>query len=92
VAAAADPAGKLDVSFEAIRFAGADSGRLLQVIQAASQASGDLVGSVNLGGKGVIKTKDSSGSFSYFYVRNDVALAVTAKDDAAADPALRVLP
>ena len=92
VAIAADPAGKMDISFAAIRFAGADSGKLLQVFQAASQASGDMVGSVNVGGKDVIKTKDSSGSFSYFYVRNDVVLGVTAKTDAAAGPALQVLP
>lgn len=89
---ATDTAGKLDVQFAAIRFAGADSGKLLEVFKAASQASGDLVGSVNLGGKDVIKTKDSSGSFSYFYVRNDVVLGVTAKDDAAAATALAVLP
>ena len=93
VAIAADPTGKMDISFAAIRFAGADSGKLLQVFQAASQAQGNLVGSVNLGGKDVIKTKDSSGtSFSYFYVRNDVVLGVTAKDDASAAPALQLLP
>jgi hypothetical protein len=80
------------VQFVAIRFAGADSGKLLQVFQAASQASGDLIGSVNLGGKDVIKTKDSSGSFSYLYVRNDVVLGVTTKDDATAAKALAVLP
>lgn len=80
------------VQFVAIRFAGADSGKLLQVFQTASQASGDLVGSVNLGGKDVIKTKDSSGSFSYLYVRNDVVLGVTTKDDATAAKALAVLP
>jgi hypothetical protein len=88
MAAAVDAA----VQFVAIRFAGADSGKLLQVFQAASQASGDLIGSVNLGGKDVIKTKDSSGSFSYLYVRNDVVLGVTTKDDATAAKALAVLP
>jgi len=94
VAVAADPTGTLQVQFEAIRFAGADSGKLLQVFQTASQASGDLVGTVNLGGKAVMKTKDSSGTgtFSYFYVRNDVVLGVTAKDDATAATALAVLP
>jgi hypothetical protein len=92
VAIAADPTGKMDISFAAIRFGGADSGKLLQVFTAASQASGDLVGSVNVGGKDVIKTKDSSGSFSYFYVKNDTVLGVTAKTDAAAAPALQVLP
>ena len=80
------------VQFVAIRFAGADSGKLLQVFQTASQVSGDLIGSVNLGGKDVIKTKDSSGSFSYLYVRNDVVLGVTTKDDATAAKALAVLP
>jgi hypothetical protein len=80
------------VQFVAIRFAGADSGKLLQVFQAASQTSGELIGSVNLGGKDVIKTKDSSGSFSYLYVRNDVVLGVTTKDDATAAKALAVLP
>jgi len=88
MAAAVDAA----VQFVAIRFAGADSGKLLQVFQTASQASGDLIGSVNLGGKDVIKTKDSSGSFSYLYVRNDVVLGVTTKDDATAAKALAVLP
>jgi hypothetical protein len=92
VAVAADPTGKMDISFAAIRFAGADSGKLLTVFTAASQATGDLVGSVNVGGKDVIKTKDSSGSFSYFYVKNDTVLGVTAKTDAAAGPALQVLP
>jgi hypothetical protein len=91
-AVAADAAGKLDVRFGAIRFAGADSGKLLEVFKAASQASGELIGSVNLGGKDVIKTKDSSGSFSYLYVRNDVVLGVTTKDDATAAKALAVLP
>jgi hypothetical protein len=91
-AAAADAAGKLDVTFAAIRFAGADSGKLLEVFKAASQASGELIGSVNLGGKDVIKTKDSSGTFSYFYVRNDVVFGVTTKDDATAAKALAVLP
>ena len=93
VAVALDPTTKSDVVFAAIRFAGADSGKLLQVFQAASQASGDLVGSVNVGGKDVIKSKDSSGgSFSYFYVRGDVVLGVTAKTDAEAAPALTVMP
>ena len=51
-----------------------------------------LIGMVNLGGKDVIKTKDSSGSFSYVYVRNDTLLGVTCKDDATAARALAVLP
>jgi len=93
VAVAADMTGKAGVTFIAIRFAGADSGKLSQVFQAASQASGDVVSSVNLGGKDVIKTKDGiSGSFSYLYVRNDVVLGVTTKDDATAAKALAVLP
>ena len=32
----------------------------------------------------MVKTKSSSGGFSYFYVRNEVILGVTAKDDTAA--------
>ncbi len=92
VAIAADPTGKMTTSFAAIRFAGAESGKLLQVFQAASQASGDFLGSVSVGGKDVIKTKDSTGGFSYFYVRNDIVLGVTAKDDASAATALAVLP
>ena len=92
VAVASDAAGKLDTQFAAIRFAGADSGKLLEVFKAASQASGDLVGSVNLGGKDVMKTKDASGSLSYFYVRGDVVLGVNAKDDTAAAAALAILP
>jgi hypothetical protein len=89
---AVDITNKMDVTFAAIRFAGADSGKLLQVFQAASQASGSLVGSVNLDGKDVNKTKDSAGSVSYLYVRNDVILGVSAKDDATAAKALAVLP
>ena len=92
VAMAADPAGTLDTQFAAVRFAGADSGKLIRVFQASSQTSGDLVGTVNLGGKDVVKTKSSSGGFSYFYVRNEVILGVTAKDDTAAAAALAVLP
>jgi len=92
VAFAGDPTGKMDVTFVAIRFAGADSGKLLQVFQAASQTQGSVVTSVNVGGKDVIKTQDKSGSLSYFYVRNDVILGVSAKSDAAAAPALQALP
>ena len=92
VALAADAAGTLDTQFVAVRFKGADSGKLLQAFQAASQASGDLVGTVSIGGRDVIKTKDTSGTFSYFYVRNDVVLGVTAKDDATATAALALLP
>jgi hypothetical protein len=92
VAMAADPLGTLDTQFAAVRFRGADSAKLLQVFQASSQASGDLVGTVNLGGKDVIKTTSSSGGFSYFYVRNEVILGVTARDDTAAAAALAVLP
>jgi hypothetical protein len=92
VAFAADPTGKMEVTFVAIRFAGADSGKLLQVFQAASQTQGSIVTSVNVGGKDVIKTQDKSGSLSYFYVKNDTVLGVSAKTDAAAGPALQVLP
>ena len=91
-AVAVDPTGKVDIVFIAIRFAGADSGKLLEVFKTASQTSGDLVGSVNLGGKDVIKTTASSGTFSYFYVRNDVVFGVIAKSDATAATALAVLP
>ena len=92
VAAAADATGKLDVSFIAVRFVGAESGKLLEVFKAAAESSGEFVGAVNLGGRDVLKAKDGSGSFSYVYVRGDVVLGVTAKDDAAAAPALAVLP
>jgi len=92
VAVASEAAGAGDVTFVAIRFAGADSGKLLDVFKAATQASGSLISSVNVGGKDVIKTKDSSGSFSYFYVRNDTVLGVSAKDDATATAALALLP
>ena len=91
-AVAVDPTGKVDIVFIAIRFAGADSGKLLEVFKTASQTSGDLVGSVNLGGKDVIKTTASSGTFSYFYVRNEVVFGVIAKSDATAATALAVLP
>jgi hypothetical protein len=93
VAIATDPTSKTAVTFAAIRFAGADSSKLLQVFQAASVTAGTVVSAANVGGKDVIKTKDTTGaSFSYFYVRNDVVLGVTAPDDAAAAPALQVLP
>jgi hypothetical protein len=93
VAVAADPANATGITFLAIRFAGADSGKLQQVFLAAAQASGDYLGSVSVGGKNVIKSKDTAGtSFSYFYVKNDTVLGVTAKDDATAAPALALLP
>lgn len=48
---------------------------------------------MNVGGKDVLKTTDSAGgTSSYFYVKNDTILGVTAKDDATAAPALGVLP
>jgi hypothetical protein len=81
------------VTFIAIRFAGADSGKLSQVFQAASQASGDVVSSVNLAGKDVIKAKSTNGDLSYFYVKNDTIFGVSGpKDDATAGAALAVLP
>jgi hypothetical protein len=93
VAVAADPTGTSGVTFLAIRFAGADSGKLSQVFQAASQASGDVVTSVNLAGKDVLKAKSSNGELSYYYVKNDTVLGVTGpKDDTAAAAALAVLP
>jgi hypothetical protein len=93
VAMAADPTGAMSVTFAAIRFAGAESVRLLQVFQAAAQGSGSPVTSANVGGRDVIRSQDTAGgTFSYFYVRNDVVLAVTAADDASAAPALQVLP
>ncbi len=93
VALAEDAAGTLGVTFEAIRFAGADSGRLLQAFEAATQDSGDLVGFVHLGGKDVLKANEGStmGSFTYSFVRTDVVFRVTATDDAAADAALAIL-
>jgi hypothetical protein len=93
VAVAADPTGTSGVTFLAIRFAGADSGKLSQVFQAASQASGDVVTSVNLAGKDVLKAKSSNGDLSYYYVKNDTVFGVTGpKDDTAAAAALAVLP
>ncbi len=75
MAVATDPTGASGITFLAIRFAGADSGKLQQVFLAAAQASGDYVGSVSVGGKNVIKSKDTAGtSFSYFYVKNDTVL------------------
>ena len=92
VAIASDIAETSGLTFIAIRFAGADSSKLLQVVQAASQASGQTVTSVNLGGKAALKATDSSGSSSYFYVKNDTILGVTAPDDATAATMLAVLP
>ncbi len=93
VAVAADMTGKSGVTFIAIRFAGADSGKLSQVFQAATQASGDVVSSVNLAGKDVIKAKSTNGDLSYFYVKNDTIFGVSGpKDDATAGAALAVLP
>ena len=92
VAVAMDPATS-GIQFVAIRFAGADSGKLSQVFQAASQASGDTVSSVNLGGKDVLKSKSSNGDVTYFYIKNDTVFGVTgAKDDATAATALALLP
>ena len=93
VAVAADATGTSGVTFVAIRFAGADSGKLSQVFQAASQASGDTVSSVNLGGKDVLKSTSSGADVTYFYVKNDTVFGVTGvKDDATAATALAVLP
>ena len=93
VAVAADATGSSGITFVAIRFAGADSGKLSQVFQAASQASGDTVSSVNVGGKDVLKTTSSSGDVTYFYVKNDTVFGVTgAKDEATAATGLAVLP
>jgi hypothetical protein len=93
VALAEDAAGTLGVTFEAIRFAGADSGRLLQAYEAATQASGELVGLVHFAGRDVIKANESSGmgSFTYAFVRTDVVFRVTATDDAAAGAAIAIL-
>ena len=79
-------------TFVAMRFAGADSGKLLQVFQAASVASGEVVTPANVAGKDVLKTTDKAGAITYFYVRNDMVLGVTAKDDATAAAGLALLP
>ena len=93
VAIAMDPAGTSGIGFVAIRFAGADSGKLSQVFQAASQASGDTVSSVNLGGKDVLKSTSSNGDVTYFYIKNNTVFGVTgAKDDATAATGLALLP
>jgi hypothetical protein len=93
VALAEDAAGTLGVTFEAIRFAGADSDRLLQAYEAATKASGELVGLVHLDGRDVVKANESSGtgSFTYSFVRTDIVFRVTAADDAAASAALAIL-
>jgi len=78
--------------FVAVRFAGADSGKLLQVFQAATVSSGAVVTPVNVAGKDVLKTADKTGTISYFYVHNDVVVGVTAKDDATAVAGLALLP
>ena len=79
-------------TFVAVRFAGADSGKLLQVFQAASVASGEVVTPVNVAGKDVLKTTDKAGAITYFYVHNDVVLGVTAKDETTAAAGLALLP
>jgi hypothetical protein len=79
-------------TFVAVRFAGADSGKLLQVFQAASVASGEAVTPANVAGKDVLKTTDKAGAITYFYVHNDVVLGVTAKDEATAAAGLALLP
>jgi hypothetical protein len=79
-------------SFVALRFAGADSGKLLQVFQAASVASGEVVTPANVAGKDVLKSTDKAGAITYFYVHNDMVLGVTAKDEATAAAGLALLP
>jgi hypothetical protein len=79
-------------TFVAVRFAGADSGKLLQAFQAASVASGEVVTPANVAGKDVLKTTDAAGAITYFYVHNDVVLGVTAKDEATAAAGLALLP
>jgi hypothetical protein len=87
-AAASDPAGTTGFpSFVALRFAGVDGSRLLQVLPAAMQESGLSVETVTIGGKDVMKVEYSD-STAYYYVRDDVVLGVTAKDAAVAAEAL----
>ena len=92
MASAFDPTGQAPVQFIAVRFAGADSAKLLDVFKTAAETSGDFIGAVNLAGKDLLKAKNSSGAFSYLYVRGDVVLGVTAPDDATAATGLAVLP
>jgi hypothetical protein len=54
---AADPVGTLETQFAAVRFKGSDSAKLVQAFRASSQASGDLIGSLNIGGKDAIKPR-----------------------------------
>ena len=90
--AIAGSADKNAPTFAAVRFAGADSGKLQQVFQAAIIASGAVVTPVNVGGKDVLETKDKSGEITYFYVRNDVVLGASGKDAATAAAGLALLP
>jgi hypothetical protein len=92
VAIATSPGSANSPTFVAVRFAGADSGKLLQVFQAATVASGDVVTPANVAGKDVLKTTDKAGATTYFYVHNDVVLGVTAKDEATAAAGLALLP
>lgn len=93
LAIAIDITGKVKVTFLAIRFPGADSGRLSAVLLQVAQKDG-TASQLSLGGKAVIKSTSTSSSetATYFYVKNDTILGVSASSDSEAGAALAVLP
>lgn len=93
VAVAIDIAGKVKVTFIAVRFPGADTGRLQTVFMQVAQQGG-AVKQLNLGGKSVsqVTSNTSSGEATYLYVKNDTILGVSATSETEAGAALAVLP
>jgi hypothetical protein len=86
----ADP--KCDVTFFAIRIAGADPSQLQQVFEAASQQQGDTISHVNLGGKDVVKDTTKGGSTTYVVFKGDTGIGIDAKSDDIAATAIAALP
>ncbi len=93
VAVAIDVTGKVKVTFLAVRFPGADSGKLQTVFTQVAQQAGTTT-QLNLGGKSVtqVEKASSSGQGTYLYVKNDTILGVSAASDTDAGAALAVLP
>jgi hypothetical protein len=93
--AAGDPSGQLDVAFGVIRFAGVDSTTLQTAFQSALQSVGDTISTVTIGGRNLIKMKDTANglvSYGYFYVRADMIIGVTSGDETTATTAAAALP
>ena len=94
-AAAGDPTGRLDLAFGIVRFKGVNNAKLLTAFQGALQTAGDQISTVTLGGKELIKMKDSSGglvSYGFFYAKDDMLIGETSSSEATAASAATALP